>query len=223
MKISGVYMLKINSYYYIGCSTNIKRRVNRHYCELKKQKHHNNILQRSFNKYNNFNYFILKETVNDLFELEIEFIRKFKSKINLANLTNGGDSGPIICGGNNILSKERRTVELDTKIKNSIKNYHLNMKANKKIYPGFGKKQSDASKQLNRQAHLGKRNSPKTEFKFGNELKNKTVICNETLQIFKSAKDASLILGIKHYTVTHSARTNSKTRHNLSFRYQESV
>lgn len=50
---SGIYVIKnlINNKVYIGSSKNLTRRKNRHFLELKKQIHHNNYLQNSYNKY----------------------------------------------------------------------------------------------------------------------------------------------------------------------------
>lgn len=63
--ISGVYALRcsVNKTYYIGSSINIKKRKATHYRQLRNNKHYNNYLQRTFNKYGekNIKFTILKE------------------------------------------------------------------------------------------------------------------------------------------------------------------
>lgn len=53
MVISGIYKIvnKINGKFYIGSSTDIKRRYSRHLSDLKKNKHDNQHLQLAWNKY----------------------------------------------------------------------------------------------------------------------------------------------------------------------------
>ena len=54
-KISGLYRIvnKINGKFYIGSSNDINRRFSRHLLDLKKNKHDNQHLQYSWNKYGN--------------------------------------------------------------------------------------------------------------------------------------------------------------------------
>ena len=57
MKISGIYKIinKINGKYYVGSSVNIKdypnNRWSRHIADLNANRHHNDYLQRAWNKY----------------------------------------------------------------------------------------------------------------------------------------------------------------------------
>lgn len=61
---SGIYYIEnlINNKKYIGQSNNIKDRWRRHISELNKNKHHNDYLQKSWNKYgeNNFMFEIIE-------------------------------------------------------------------------------------------------------------------------------------------------------------------
>jgi len=63
MKVSGIYKIinKINGKYYIGSSKNIHKRWNSHKLYLNKGNHHNQYLQRAWNKYgkDNFDFVIL--------------------------------------------------------------------------------------------------------------------------------------------------------------------
>ena len=87
----------VNGKIYIGQTTNLKVRWNKHKNDLIKNKHINTHLQNAWNKYgeNNFEFKIIKECNNDdnLNELETFYIKKYKSN-NIKygyNLTSGGE------------------------------------------------------------------------------------------------------------------------------------
>lgn len=48
---SGIYLIQIAEIYYVGSAKDFQSRFDRHLKDLKENKHHNIILQRSFNKY----------------------------------------------------------------------------------------------------------------------------------------------------------------------------
>jgi group I intron endonuclease len=68
--ISGIYMIKnlVNGKVYIGKTKNLYRRRHQHFQELKKNKHLNNYLQKSFNKYGseNFEFIVIECAKNEL-------------------------------------------------------------------------------------------------------------------------------------------------------------
>lgn len=78
---SGIYYIEnqINNKKYIGQSNNIKDRWRRHISELNKNKHHNDYLQKSWNKYgeNNFVFEIIEycsiENLDDREQYWIDF------------------------------------------------------------------------------------------------------------------------------------------------------
>lgn len=69
MKISGLYKITnlINGNFYLGSSCNIRKRFNRHRCDLKKNKHDNQHLQHAYNLYGNdyFKFEIIKEVFEE--------------------------------------------------------------------------------------------------------------------------------------------------------------
>lgn len=71
----GIYKIynKKNNKYYIGSSKNLYDRLHIHFCRLRNNKHHNNHLQSSYNKYGykNYDYDIL-----EFCEEEFQFIRE---------------------------------------------------------------------------------------------------------------------------------------------------
>lgn len=90
---SGIYKITniYNNNFYIGSSSNINRRIGDHFYALKKNKHCNNKLQNSYNKYsiNNFTYEILAQCPKEyLLKLEKWFIDNLKPDFNLATFTN---------------------------------------------------------------------------------------------------------------------------------------
>ena len=97
-KICGIYCIQNikNSKRYIGYSVNIKNRWSEHRCDLKYNKHDNDYLQDSYNKYGleNFVIYLIEECDKiKLKEREIYYIQYFDSSNKEIgyNLTKGGD------------------------------------------------------------------------------------------------------------------------------------
>ena len=83
MKISGIYKIinKINGKYYVGSSVNIKdypnNRWSRHIADLNANRHHNDYLQRAWNKYGKDAFeFIIIENYNGKCEKELLLIEQ---------------------------------------------------------------------------------------------------------------------------------------------------
>ena len=94
-KIIGIYMIrcKINGKCYIGQSINIKRRWQRHKCDLKNRTHGNKELQEDWNIYgeDKFEFKIIQKcTKDELSDLEKKYIDEYKSYKNGYNKTIGG-------------------------------------------------------------------------------------------------------------------------------------
>lgn len=89
----GIYIIKnkVNNKVYVGQSKKLEQRYGGHLYRLEKKEHHNEILQRAFNKYgaDNFEYNILEEVLNDntLNEREKYWI-DFYGGINCNNIYN---------------------------------------------------------------------------------------------------------------------------------------
>lgn len=95
----GIYCIEnlINHKKYVGQSVNIKDRWATHKSELKYKKHHNNHLQRSWDKYGskNFSFSVIEEcSAEDLNEREVYWI----AKLNTTDYCHGYNSS---IGGNN--------------------------------------------------------------------------------------------------------------------------
>lgn len=91
---SGVYCIEntINNKKYIGSSINVYKRKNRHFSELKNNKHKNSKLQNSFNKhgFSCFIFYVLElvEDVQLLIEKEQLFINEEKPEYNINLIAN---------------------------------------------------------------------------------------------------------------------------------------
>ena len=96
-KLKGIYYLKINGKYYIGKDVCIERmkRIKEHLWLLRRNAHYNPYLQNAYNKYKDtLEYGVLLETnctLEELSELEKEYIEKYDSYRNGYNLTIGGE------------------------------------------------------------------------------------------------------------------------------------
>lgn len=81
---SGIYKITniVNSKIYIGQSVNVKIRIKRHKTDLKNNRHHNDLLQKSYNKYGhqNFDFEVIELCdLNQLDSKEVYWISYYKA------------------------------------------------------------------------------------------------------------------------------------------------
>lgn len=100
--IGYIYQIKnlITGQSYIGQTIDIKRRKNTHFSTLRNNKHENPKLQASWNKYGekNFSFTFWEFQINNLEELdqlECDFINKFNALADGFNLISGGRKPPL--------------------------------------------------------------------------------------------------------------------------------
>ena len=95
MKQSGIYKITINKKMYVGYAKDFKRREREHYRTLTGKKHTNHYLQNAFIKYDEFNFEIIEECIEELLEeREIYWIAELDTfKGDGYNLTAGGGGG----------------------------------------------------------------------------------------------------------------------------------
>lgn len=90
-----------NGHRYIGQTTNIDKRIQDHFRDLKNNHHHSIKLQRAFNKYGfkNFKFEHIEYEINsidELYKLEIETIKKYNSYYDGYNCTLGGEGNRTV-------------------------------------------------------------------------------------------------------------------------------
>ncbi len=150
MKISAIYIIQSKikpKRIYIGSAVNYHKRKQLHLCELRKNKHHSNILQNHYNKYGESDLqfsVLLGCEKEDLIKTEQYFIDSYNPYFNVCKIA-----------GNCLGIKYKRSDA--NKLKQS-----LLRKGNKNL---LGFKFSDESKKKMRQSHLG--------IKFSQERKDK--------------------------------------------------
>ena len=86
MKKSGIYKISFeDKSFYIGSTGNLKAREKLHLSALKRDKHHNKILQYMFDRYGKFEFEILEYVpAKQLLIKEQEYIDKLNPEINLS-------------------------------------------------------------------------------------------------------------------------------------------
>ena len=99
VKICGVYRIynKVTKYYYFGSSIDCKRRIEAHKSDLKKNKHVNPYLQKSWNvhEFINFEFTIIEEVErNKIVEREQWWIDNTKKVYNVAKKATPGPHYP---------------------------------------------------------------------------------------------------------------------------------
>lgn len=99
----GIYCIffeDVDNKYYIGCSTNLKRRISDHLASLLLNEHSNKKLQNTYNKYGKIVVEIIEIcSVDVLFDRETYWINQFDSFHHGFNQTTGGEGAGI--GENN--------------------------------------------------------------------------------------------------------------------------
>ena len=177
MKISGIYKIlnKTNGKFYIGSSSDINNRWNDHRKMLRKNRHDNQHLQHSWNKYgeNNFDFLILNRYPNsELLITEQKYLDDVSIKNNLYNLS-------FIAG------KIEMTDEIRKKISDGNKGRVVSEETKKLLsdinsgsnHPMFGKPNK---------ANLGKKFSKDWCDKIGNGNRGK-VVSEETKQKIRNS------------------------------------
>lgn len=175
---SGVYIIKniVNNKVYIGSAIDVKERWRRHKKDLRKGKHHSNLLLRAWNKYGeqSFKFEILQEVLNPehLLSYEQVYLDYYKSYEN--------DRGYNICKTAGSQYGLRHTEETKRKISDAVSGDNNPFKGRKhkpetieylrKI--NTGKKVSEETKQKLRDKLSGE-NAPNYGKKFSEETKRK--------------------------------------------------
>jgi len=125
-----------NNKIYIGSSINLKQRINRHFNDLKKQKHASPQLQNAFNKYgyDSFDVIIIEDyekdsiTLKELLIIEQKYLDLYKPYIK----ENGFNTCPIAGSPKEF----KRSEETTKKVSDKLKGHVVSEETRKKIGDG---------------------------------------------------------------------------------------
>lgn len=210
---SGIYVIIniVDGNKYVGSSIDLKRRQQRHFSDLKNNKHDNILLQSAFNKYGEkFIKFIVLEYINkeNLVEREQFYINFFNSAqkgYNLAQVAN-----------NNL--NYIFTPEVRKKISDAHKGIPLTEEHKKRIGDSIrGMKHTEETKKKMSHSHKGKipwnkgrkgiwKHKPESIEKMKKPHIGKQVICIETQKIFTSQSEAAEWLGVSVMAISKCCR-----------------
>ena len=182
MKISGIYKIvnKVNGKYYVGSSKNIQNRCRSHFNYLRKNKHPNDYLQKSWNKHgeNNFKYIVVEKCkLEDRLIIEQKYLHIAKqNKDKTYNLNFKSVGGPDF---NEYSINKIRNSKLGNKnpmFGKHCQNFgkHLSDETKKRI--SESKKIIYSVKENN--PFYGKHHSDETKLKMSNLKKGKYIGCN---------------------------------------------
>jgi group I intron endonuclease len=229
---SGIYIIFVDKYFYIGSSKNLNKRRREHLNSLKTNSHHNEKMQNVYNKYLKFDFQVLElQEKDELSGTEQTYIDMYFSFDQCLNLSKSAD-----CPFRDLPKTEshRKALSLANKGKKpseaciaAIKSYRTGSKlsdetkkkislhntGNKNYFysktgkdsPAYGRKNSDEEKHKKSVSKLGSLNP-----NFGKvfSLPILVVYTNRSRIIFKTTREASKFFGVSDRTVLRWIKRN---------------
>lgn len=200
LELSGIYCIEnnINNKVYIGSAINLKRRLGKHFSELKHNKHGNIKLQRFYNKYRNF--VILTYKILEYCE-PINLIKREQYHLNLHNIE---DLFNI-----NIIANSRLGVKSSENTKQKIRSALL------------GKSPSQTTKDKIRITLTGTKLS-KERIKMKCKKINQYNLKGEFVKTWNSIKEISIFYAIERNRITYCLKHLHLSFINFYWRYYTS-
>ena len=237
-KISGIYKITniINDHCYIGFASNITKRKNEHFYNLKKGIHGNNYFQNAYDKYGieNFEFEIIQELENDkelLALMEIYWIAYYNSFIddrNGYNLTRGGEGNSTEISektrkkmsdskkGNKYSLGFKHSEEVRERMSNAQKGKVLSEEHKQKVaIANTGKTRSEESRKRMSLAQKGK---PKSEQAKKNAREARKPITDETREKMSESRKGRIVSDETRQKLSQSLIGNTRT---LGYKHTE--
>ena len=201
---SGIYKIanKVTGDFYIGSAINIDRRFSQHKSDLKKQRHRNQILQRTNDKYgfDNLSFEVI-ELINDknsLISREQFYIDTLNPKYNIRKIANSNLGLKWSAETKYKLSKARLGKKLSEETKRKMSESKKGNKCGLGNKNFLGKKHSEETKRKLSEFNKGKKLSKETKRKISESKKG--VIFSETHKsnLSRASKGQRNFLGKKH-------------------------
>lgn len=239
----GIYGIRniITDRYYVGqTSETFQKRFNRHSNNLENNRHHNEHLQRSYNKYGSdaFEFFVIKvcEDVNSLDTLEELYIAEYRAKYNCYNILSGG---PVMSKENNPMYGRHLSEEHKKKLSVSHiglfageKNNFYGVDHSGKNNGFYGKHHTEEAKRKmsiakselyagEKNPFYGKHHTAEALEKMKNNGKNaqKKVMCIETGIIYSSIREAAEKTNINRRSISAVCCGSRKTAKGLHWKH----
>lgn len=220
---SGIYKIVnlLNEKIYIGSSKDVDKRFKRHLRDLRKGRHHNIYLQRSWGKYGGefFKFEVIEETA-DLFPREQYWIDFLKPAYNIGSV-GGGDNYTHHPDKARLRLKLTETLRANPPTVSRFKELNSNWRGGKtfcacgerkansaetcgecrdrsgKKNPFYGKSHTQDVKDKLRASHLGKPN-----------LRDRKQILIDG-KAYESATEAAKLLGVSNATITYRVKSKN--------------
>lgn len=218
---SGVYTIKniVNGKIYIGSSSDIKSRIRNHLNLLRKGKHHNVILQRSFNKHKeiNFKFEIICFCEKNLkLYLEQQYINTMKPFYNISKSVHAPMEGRKHSQKTKDKFKKRKVLSGE-----DHPNYGKSWtKEQRKLLMPSRKNQKKSDKEKDQ---IRKRALDNNYFKYiepYTKSKRKKIIDQDDVE-YKSLTEAAKILGVAKQSICNVLKGRRNSVKGYKFKYKE--
>lgn len=234
---SGIYRIrnKQNGKFYIGSTSNMRKRMREHLSFLRNNKHVNNYLQHAFNKYGeeNFSFEVFEyvENVNDLLSVEQKVLDKLKPydmKIGY-NISKIATSYRVY-GEENYHFGKPKSEEQKRKTSEALKGRKRSEETKKKISKAVkgkntGKDHWSYGKERSKQHRERHSASMKGKFAGSKNPSAKKVVQlttqGETVEVFETMREASASTGTASSGIVNCCKGKSNTAGGFKWMYFE--
>jgi group I intron endonuclease len=215
---SGIYCIKniVNGKQYIGSSINVYKRRNRHFSELKNQKHKNIKLQRSYDKHtkDKFIFYVIEfvDVKEKLIEREQYYIDNVKPEYNINLIAN---SSLGVKRSDETKEKVRQAnlglkhPDWRNKIKSETQGGDNHWTKTKEFSEESKNKMSESQKKLHENGYVSPAKKKIDQYSLNNEF----------IKHWDSAKDVEMTIGISRFAIAQCLIGKNKTSGGFIWKY----